>query len=62
METICPFIQRQTETGKKENTFCLKSRCELWINSNYSTEYLEQGGMCAFKASALKNSDGLIVV
>jgi hypothetical protein len=63
---ICPFSMHVTKNAYdvpiSQYEQCSRNDCELWINSNYSTEHLEVGGMCAFKAIAMKNSEGHIVV
>lgn len=70
-EKQCPFMNRwilessgNASVGNTQdnNERCKEKRCALWIDGMRSTEGIEQPGMCALVAMALKNQDGKIAV
>lgn len=44
------------------DTDCLQTDCELWLESVYSTEGIQQPGRCAIRFMAEKNSEGKLPV
>lgn len=41
---------------------CDQGSCAWWVPNNHTAEGHDAGGMCAIKALAMKDSEGLIVV